>query len=241
MKNILYALIIILSISCKTTGETSNKKQNLPPAHVNINTLPLYGGYDKTEDQQEADRKFVTTVIEEAGSREAAVSHFLKRGWEYLWNGDLETAVMRFNQVWLLDSENYEAYWGLAISQLMENKYEEGLLLLNQANSLNSFDGDLSFDTGLAYTRYANTLRNNEPDNTEQIREAENKALEYFMNAEMWGHRSPALYNNWAALYIKNNQLSLAERVIQNASSQGIEVDPLLINYLNELSSDTDE
>ena len=37
------------------------------------------------------------------------------RGWKYYESGDYATAMRRFNQAWLLDSDNAEAYWGMGL------------------------------------------------------------------------------------------------------------------------------
>lgn len=64
-----------------------------------INQLPMYGG--QHEPTVEPNAEF---------SKDAAV-----HGWKAYYQGDLDTAIMRFNQAWLFDQNNSEAYWGFGL------------------------------------------------------------------------------------------------------------------------------
>ncbi len=38
-----------------------------------------------------------------------------KLGWKYFYNGDPDTAMKRFNQAWMFDRKNPEAFWGFGV------------------------------------------------------------------------------------------------------------------------------
>ena len=97
--------------------------ESLPPGlspeadiWVPINELPMFGGYEKTAAQVDADERFLQTVLPSfAGDRAAAAEHFAQVGWNLYYGDDRSTAIKRFNQAWLLDPENAHALWGFAV------------------------------------------------------------------------------------------------------------------------------
>jgi hypothetical protein len=82
-----------------------------------INTLPMYGEpyIEKTDSQKEADARFIEIAVKESGSREKASEEFSAWGWREMQKGDIDNAIRRFNQAWLLDNKYYQPYWGFAL------------------------------------------------------------------------------------------------------------------------------
>jgi len=83
-------------------------------AATEINLQPEYGNVKKTKEQLEDDRTFIETVLKQDTTRRKGSEHLVGLGFNYLARGDMETAMKRFNQAWLLDPKNENAYWGLA-------------------------------------------------------------------------------------------------------------------------------
>ena len=75
-----------------------------------INELPMYGGREKTPAMREADAQFVQDSTADGTSREAASREMAQLGWQYFYRNDFSTAMKRFNQAWLLDPNDPEAY-----------------------------------------------------------------------------------------------------------------------------------
>ena len=74
------------------------------------NTLPRYGDPGRETIWSRASPEERNRLPEL--SKDAA-----KRGWDYVGRGDLDTAMRRFNQAWLLYPQNADALWGMAIVQ----------------------------------------------------------------------------------------------------------------------------
>lgn len=106
------------------------------PTRLASNLLPMYGGETavKTPWMLQADKKFIDSVVKEAGSREAASISIAGSARAWLEQGDLDTAMKRFNQAWLLDPNNPESYRGFAEILKRQNKTEEAekMLILAQ-------------------------------------------------------------------------------------------------------------
>lgn len=111
-----------------------------------INLLPMYGAeYEpyikKTEAQKENDKKFIESIVKSEGSRKLGAKHFSTAGWVMLKNGDFKTAMMRFNQAWLLDPDYYQPYWGFGALMLNDEKPEKAITYFEKA--IKRIDADM--------------------------------------------------------------------------------------------------
>lgn len=132
---ITFVLILITLISCGQSKYQDWDNQ----AKTNIRLLPNYGNIEKSKEQKEMDNTFIeeTMKIEKFNAnRILASDYMINVGFQYLYKGDLKTAMYRFNQAFLLDNENTDIYWGFgAIYMSLLNldkakeQYEEGLKL----------------------------------------------------------------------------------------------------------------
>lgn len=80
-----------------------------------INQLPMYGGREKTETMKSADATFIASIEKQGLSREEGAKQVIQSGWSHWAKRDVATAMSRFNQAWLLDPENGNAYHGFAL------------------------------------------------------------------------------------------------------------------------------
>lgn len=80
-----------------------------------INEIPMYGGKEKTPGQIAADLKFIRFVLDQGYTLETGARASVKLGWKYHRKGDVATAMKRFNQAWLQNPENGDAFLGFAI------------------------------------------------------------------------------------------------------------------------------
>lgn len=80
-----------------------------------INQLPMYGERVKTAEMKNADAALIAAVVKQGLSRQEAAKRAIQTGWSFWAKRDLATAMSRFNQAWLLDPENGNAYHGFAL------------------------------------------------------------------------------------------------------------------------------
>jgi tetratricopeptide (TPR) repeat protein len=112
-----------------------------------INLLPKYGGLPKTEWQKAADAKFVAAMDEQYhGDRTKASNTVAARGWQYMAERNLEDAMRRFNQAWLLNNSNGTALWGMAAVEAGTGKFEDSLKLFAEAEKFASSDINFLID-----------------------------------------------------------------------------------------------
>lgn len=102
-----------------------------------VNEKPMYGGIQFNEEQKIANAKFVSGIVNATGSKELAVNETIMRAWRLFYDDDFATSMRRFNQAWLVDSENSEVYFGFATLVQLQNKRHEAMSLYKRALELN--------------------------------------------------------------------------------------------------------
>jgi len=163
-------------------------------APVVDNTLPFFGGGERTPAQQDADKTFVEEMTKLAGSREAAAEDAMLRGWALLKKGDAITAMKRFNQAWLLTPNSPDVLWGYAAALTQQQKFDEALLLFERANQLKPRDPGLLADYG-----YACIWKGASGEQTPDQRNVHfSRALLLLQQAESLQPKNPMIYNNRA-------------------------------------------
>ena len=148
------------------------------PVGVDINFLPLFGEYQKSEEQMIDDEIFLSECDKEFSSRKEAATFFNQIAWQYLREGDKPTAIYRFNLSYLLDSTNYDNFWGLGVIEFQEGNYSNAIDLMNRGLS-HTDEKNYVFMTDLAtiYIKQA-IQRPNSVYETGRAKELLNKAIE---------------------------------------------------------------
>jgi len=111
------------------------------------NLLPKYGGLSETDWQKAADATFISGMEEDYhGDLKKASMDMAMRGWQYLAAGDLDDAMRRFNQAWLLNKKNGIALWGMAAITASSGKYDDSLKLFAEAEKFVGSEINFSVD-----------------------------------------------------------------------------------------------
>ena len=111
MEKFLYMFMLIHLFSVNAIGQKPD------------NTKPMCGEVVKDDAYKKIDDEFITVAINQNGSRDSAVNTYLQFAWRHFYHNDLSTSMKRFNQVWLLDSNCADVYYGFA--GLLEVKGEK--------------------------------------------------------------------------------------------------------------------
>lgn len=144
MKTLIYLSIIFSSffslaqtplIPLASSKEIA-KKESLLTNGQDIRYIPLFGSKQEAEVQTINLTDFLTQCDKNFKNRNDASNFFAERGWEYLNEGLLDTATYRFNLCFLLNQDNFEAFWGLGSISYQKGKYEESTKLLRKGLEL---------------------------------------------------------------------------------------------------------
>ena len=120
--------------------QTQVVKKKLAPKGVNIHLLPLFGEFEKTDVQKAVDAEFLKACDLNFKTRSEASEFFATRAWEYLGEGEKDTATYRFNLAYLLDDENSDVYWGLGVIAYQNEKYAQAIDLMNRGLEIEDDD-----------------------------------------------------------------------------------------------------
>jgi len=108
-----------------------------PQVCPDVNALPRFGGMKKCDEQIEADKIFLADCEKFYKNRDAAVRHHIDWGWSYFYKNQFDSATMRFNQAWLLDSTKADIYWGFGSCLGKQQQFEESLVYCDISNKIN--------------------------------------------------------------------------------------------------------
>ena len=105
-------VLLFLLISNSLFAQQMSYEQWKKEAETEINLRPEYGNVAKSQAQLDEDKTFIDLVLKQDTTYRKGSDHLVRLGFTYLAKGDLKTAMRRFNQAWLLDPKNENAYWG---------------------------------------------------------------------------------------------------------------------------------
>jgi tetratricopeptide (TPR) repeat protein len=115
----------------KTISDIEKNKE-LEKEYINLS--PMYGYAIKDDRYKKYDRDFIDTTLLNCKCDLSTASISLSDlGWKYFQKINLEVSLKRFNQSYLLDSTNYQLYWGFAAIMGFQKRNDEAINLFNKA------------------------------------------------------------------------------------------------------------
>jgi Tfp pilus assembly protein PilF len=206
---------IILSILFFGYGAGLSAESKIP-----IDQVPMYGGMDRSaaKDLKEGDEKFIEGAAEAFGSREKASSAFVDQAFRFYGKDDLQGAMRRFNQAWLLNPNNPEVYWGFASVLHDQGKTCEAMKMIDKALSFNRYITGLYPDAGRLITLCASR------DTTlamGQRKQLFDRADSLYAEAEAKDRNKGYVYASWAGAYYSREQYSDAWKMVKKARETG--------------------
>jgi len=177
------------------------------------NELPMYGGTHNP-------------TIEENKDHSASSARL---GWQYYYKGDLNTAIKRFNQSWMFDRKNAEAFWGFglimgrrATEENTEINLKESIAHLERAILLSNNNPRIMVDLAFSKTLLGTFIKDNKKPLFQRLF---NEAELLFEKAEKLEETYPVLYYNWSVLKFYEGKYSLARSKLNRAKQLGYKAD----------------
>jgi tetratricopeptide (TPR) repeat protein len=200
------------------------------PVGVDINVLPLFGGYKKTAEQIAEDKLFIADCSKNFKNKSESSDFFANMGWQYLSEGNKEMAIHRFNLAWLLDNTNEDSFWGLGVLEYQNGDFNEATRLMRKGLSLNEKNVTLIVDLATVYIKcYAS-------DKSEEDLKNANELLDKALNIQP---EQISAYMQKCLIHIINDDLDAAWDNFHFA----FELDPenVSLEILNELVNRKDD
>ena len=166
----------------------------------------MYGGVEKSKEQRQIDKEFIDACDKYFGSRDEATKHHIDRGWEYFYKHELDTAMMRFNQAWLLDSLNADIFWGFGNILGQQQKFQESLKFFDKSLKLNPKNADVWFCAAVSYGQLFYQSKDIS---------LLNKAIENLKQTITLDSTNAMAYGQLTASYSYFNQLDSAKKYLQ--------------------------
>lgn len=170
--------------------------------------LPMYGGQHDPKVKR---------------SRESSASA-AQLGWKNFYQGDASTAMKRFNQAWMFDRKNPQAYWGFGIIVGLradqgnrEKLLSESIQLLSKAHELEPKNGKITGDLAYSHTLLGHHLETLGNDGKSHFLKAET----LFAKAYKTDSSYPPLVANYGILKFYTGDYSAAERLTNEAKELG--------------------
>lgn len=178
-KFILNIIVIVIILSGCATQYGPKVGGNNDP----INLIPMYGHpeIEKTEAQRKADENFINTVVGESGSRKKSSRQFSALAWSEMKKNNLNNAMRRFNQAWLLDPDNYESYWGFGLIALEKRKPTEAATYFEKSLRLVGSDKNkprVQVEAARAYAWQGSKAKKTDPKKSEALYKKANSLID---------------------------------------------------------------
>ncbi|MFT2009354.1 tetratricopeptide repeat protein [Pontibacter sp. 13R65] len=172
MKKLFIAVVALFLVTTNTFAQEAAEKPN-------PSVLPMFGNIAKTEAQQIKDQKFLSSCDNSFSSRQEASEFFMNRGWEYFNEGQMDTAVYRFNLAWLLNPDNSNTYWAFGLVTYGQGKLNESIGFYEKALALDPTNSLIMSDIASSYLALqdAEEKKNKKKQAFKKVVEFTNKAL----------------------------------------------------------------
>jgi Tfp pilus assembly protein PilF len=122
--------------------------------------LPMFGQpkIPRPENLKQADEAFIRDSALRYGSRVAASNALANQGWTAIRNKQVDLAMQRFNQAWLLNPKNFSAFWGFGAVLSEKGRLAEAIEQLETARELTEDPAQrvaLLCDLGAVHSEFA--------------------------------------------------------------------------------------
>jgi tetratricopeptide (TPR) repeat protein len=204
-----------------------------------VNEEPMYGGTNLSSRVLAANQKLTDWAIREFGDLHAASKDATQRGWKAYYQGDLDTAIKRFNQGWLFDKENPDVYWGfgLVIGQRAsktnpEMNLKESIRFLQMATEKDPNNGRIMGDLAFSHTILGYYYQSEKKYMVLAEQHFRN-AGELFPKAFRADPKYPPTVANWSVFCFYTGDFPEARNKADQAMAMGYEFEPEYIYGLD--------
>jgi tetratricopeptide (TPR) repeat protein len=149
MKTFILVLSLMTQLALFSPQMTYNQFKE--EAKTDIRYLPKYGNAPKTKEQTEADNELIKDYLKQGGTHRKASDILVRLGFDYLYKGDLKTAMFRFNQAWLLDPKNENVFWGFGCVYFSFNDFQSALQQYDEGLTLNPASSTIITDKATVF------------------------------------------------------------------------------------------
>ena len=168
--------LILIFTTFFSIAQNDNYQRWMEMADNDITLRPEYGNVEKNNKQKESDIKFREDILGYyKGDTIAASKKMAELGFTYLYDkGDYRSAMRRFNQAYMLNSENSDAYYGFGTIYFNLGALEKAREQYDKGLEINPQNSAILTDYGTTYLGdYYNSIEDNTTDSLEFLKLAD--------------------------------------------------------------------
>jgi tetratricopeptide (TPR) repeat protein len=204
---------------------------------IDPGNLPMFGQPEITrpDNLKKLDEDFIRDAMLKFGNREAASRSLAAQGWEAIRKHNLNLAMQRFNQSWLLNAKNYQAFWGFGAVLSEQGKLAVAMEQLQTARDLIDDSKQISAllcDIGAVHSEYAARLPAEKQLERAQHFVVANQSFTASLDRDP---NFAAAWREWAISLYEQERYSEASVKAQRAKELGAE--PLPADFLRKLEN----
>lgn len=194
----------------------------------------MYGGMDRQSvpELKATDEELISGTTKEFGSREKASEIFVEQGVRYYQQNNYPAAMRRFNQAWLLNPKNPNAFWGFAVVYHDQEKVCEAKDMIDRALNFGLSKSIALADSGRIYTLCA--VFSEKPFDTATKNQLFSKSEELFKKADSSSPNNDYIYGLWASAHYWQGHYAKAWEKIEKMRAVGGTPPGAFINMLRE-------
>jgi len=199
--------------------------------------LPMFGQPKivRPEKLKKTDESLIRDMTLRFGNRAAASNALAEQGWTALRSGQVDLAMLRFNQAWLLNPKNFRAFWGFGAVESQRGRLSEAMELLETARELLDDPAQrvaLLCDLGTLHSEYAAHLpRDRELERAQHFVLANSRFSESLENNPKYA----ASWREWAISLYQQERYS--EAWIRVKQAQDLRAEAFPPDFLEKLSA----
>lgn len=206
-------------------------------AEERIDNIPMYGQptIARPDSLIKADNDFISQAAAGfGGDRHAASKAWSAEGDRFMREGNLDFAMRRYNQSWLLNPDSYLPYWGFGRVLLERDKVASSVEQFEKALALcddNYQKVGLLSDAGTAYSFLAFDTPGSMPEEKSRIFGLANQKFEEGTNL---APKYPNIWLRWSYSLFREGSFAAAWQKLQTAQSLGLKASPAYIEQLKQ-------
>jgi|SRR6185369_5741032 len=205
-----------------------------------IDNFPMYGQpvIERPDFLKKADEDFIKQAIVGFGSREAASKAWYTQAEKFMQEDNLDYAMRRYNQSWLLNPNNYQPYWGFARVAAEQNRLDEAIVHLEKSKVLCDDDYQkvaLLADAGTMYSYKAESIPEERRDERARNFSLANR---YFAESTNLDPKYSNSWLRWSQSLFREGKYAEAWEKLKKARYLGAKVNDTYLNKLEQKMPD---
>ena len=192
----------------------------------------MYGGEDRSQNSEyiKQDNELIAKATRTFGTREHASEGYVEHGFDHYSNNEFDKSMNRFNQAWLLNSENPYPYLGFGLLLNIEKQSCEACKMFKLANEKGLNESGFLADYAYTSSQCAVLKEGNEKKQLFKLSNNLYEAALQTSNNKLLAY----VYHSWAkSCYLQEDFIKSVEMIKQSKILGGT-IDEALLKALEE-------